>query len=139
MVGLQVKVGLSVDHELFDSALLKKATEMILKTRDGKQWFAVAKPLGTCAFINDASDEELDSVLQQHKQYIREKFPHLKNGAGQDATLDASDMGCSPESFAALVEAQAKGASIEASKLKVQTNGEETPAVSAPTESNVAA
>jgi 3-dehydroquinate synthase len=51
MVGLQVKVGLSVDHELFDPALLKKATEMILKTRDGKQWFAVPRPLGTCAFI----------------------------------------------------------------------------------------
>jgi hypothetical protein len=139
MVGLQVKVGLSVDHELFDGSLLKKATEMILKTRDGKQWFAVPKPLGTCAFISssslslallspspwwmmltlpfsllpslppslsspfisfslslprstptdDASDEELESVLAQHKEYIKEKFPQLKNGQGIDSTLDA--------------------------------------------------
>lgn len=55
------------------------------KTRDGKQRFAVPKPLGTCFFINDASDEELTSALATHKAHIRERYPHMVNGVGKSA------------------------------------------------------
>ncbi|TFL06865.1 hypothetical protein BDV98DRAFT_556828 [Pterulicium gracile] len=93
---LQSQVGLSMDHEDFDAKLLLKATDAILKTRDGKQRFAVPKPLGTCFFINDASDEELTSALATHKAHIRERYPHMVNGVGKSAFVDAGDLGHDP-------------------------------------------
>ena len=92
-------VGLSLDHEQFDEELLKVSTEAILKTRDGKQWFAEPRPLGTCYFINDASMEELYEALREHKQIIRSEFPDRAktHGVGQDAFVDKSDLGMDPE------------------------------------------
>lgn len=90
-------VGLSVDHELFDDDLIEKGTAAILKTRDGKQRFAVPKPLGSCVFINDASLEELKSVLKTHKQIVSEKYG---SGVGIGAYVDAGDLGEDPDAYA---------------------------------------
>lgn len=88
------RVGLSLDHELFDEALLDAGTEAILQTRDGKQRFVVAKPIGTPHFINDATMEELYSVLKTHKEIVK-NYP--RQGAGLEAYVDAGDLGQSPE------------------------------------------
>lgn len=88
------RVGLSLDHELFDESLLDAGTEAILQTRDGKQRFVVPKPIGTPHFINDASMEELYSALKTHKEIVK-KFP--RQGAGLEAYVDAGDLGQSPE------------------------------------------
>jgi 3-dehydroquinate synthase len=43
------RCGLSMDHHQFDEDILDKATQAILKTRDGKLRAAVPSPLGSCA------------------------------------------------------------------------------------------
>lgn len=88
------RVGLSLDHELFDNDLLDAGTEAILQTRDGKQRFVVPKPIGTPHFINDASMDELYAALKTHKEIVK-KFP--RQGAGVEAYVDAGDLGQSPE------------------------------------------
>lgn len=92
--GLMSRVGLTMDHELFDEELLKVATEAILQTRDGKQRFVVPKPIGTPDFINDASMEELYSALKTHKD-LMQSYP--RQGAGIDAYVDSGDLGQDPE------------------------------------------
>ena len=94
ILGLFSRVGLSMDHELFDEDLLKAGTEAILQTRDGKQRFVVPKPIGTPYFINDAPMEELYSALKTHKE-VCQKFP--RHGAGVEAYVDAGDLGQDPE------------------------------------------
>ncbi|KAG0150686.1 hypothetical protein CROQUDRAFT_651906 [Cronartium quercuum f. sp. fusiforme G11] len=89
-------VGLSVDHDLFDDDLIEKGTVAILKTRDGKQRFAVPKPLGTPFFINDASMDELKDVLKKHKALVKEKYG---SGVGIGAYVDAGDLGEDPEEY----------------------------------------
>lgn len=94
MLNLMSRVGLSLDHELFDEALLKVATEAILQTRDGKQQFVVPKPIGTPHFINDATYEEMNKALRVHKDLVK-KYP--RQGAGLEAYVDAGDLGQAPE------------------------------------------
>nr|DBA07224.1 TPA_exp: desmethyl-4-deoxygadusol synthase [Phaffia brasiliana]DBA07227.1 TPA_exp: Desmethyl-4-deoxygadusol synthase [Phaffia brasiliana] len=117
---LLTTVGLTVDHEDFTEPLLKKATEYILKTRDNKQWFAVAKPIGTCHFINDASDEELAAVLRQHKALIKEKYPQTDGGRGKDAFVDASDMGLDMATFRKLAEGSIESAKVSTGVVKAE-------------------
>jgi len=90
------RVGLSMDHDLFDDALLLKATNAILQTRDGKQRFVVPRPIGTPAFINGAPMSELYAALATHKQLVK-KFP--RQGAGLESIVDTSDLGCAPETL----------------------------------------
>lgn len=94
ILGLFSRVGLSMDHELFDEDLLDAGTEAILQTRDGKQRFVVPKPIGTPYFINDAPMEELYSALKKHKE-IMQQYP--RQGAGLEAYVDAGDLGQDPE------------------------------------------
>lgn len=84
------RCGLSMDHHQFDEEILDKATQAILKTRDGKLRAAVPNPLGSCAFINDISKDELASALRKHKE-IMKSYP--RNGEGVEAYVDASDTG----------------------------------------------
>ena len=44
ILGLFHRVGLTIDHELFDVDCLNKGTAAILQTRDGKQRFVVPRP-----------------------------------------------------------------------------------------------
>lgn len=84
------RCGLSMDHHQFDEEILDKATQAILKTRDGKLRAAVPNPLGSCTFINDIGKEELAAALRKHKE-IMKGYP--RNGEGLEAFVDASDTG----------------------------------------------
>ena len=84
------RAGLSMDHELFDEDMLDKATQAILKTRDGLLRAAVPNPIGTCVFLNDVSAEEMNKALRKHKELMKE-YP--RNGEGIEAYVDSSDTG----------------------------------------------
>lgn len=81
-----------MDHETFDEMVLDKATQAILKTRDGLLRAAVPNPLGSCSFLNDVTREEMADALRRHKNPMKE-YP--RKGAGIEAYVDASDTGYS--------------------------------------------
>merc|ERR1711939_1018781 len=86
--GLFSRVGLSMDHEVFDD-----------------QQFVVPKPIGTPYFINDASMDELKAALKTHKEIVK-GYP--RQGAGLEAYVDAGDLGQDPEEL--LAKKKANGA-----------------------------
>ena len=90
LLSLFSRAGLSMDHETFDEEVLNKATQAILKTRDGLLRAAVPNPLGSCTFLNDVTHEEMASALHRHKSLMKE-YP--RHGAGIEAYVDASDTG----------------------------------------------
>lgn len=70
----------------------------IRKTRDGKQRLAVPnKEFGQCVFLNDVPLEELRSVLKIHKEFIKSRYG---TGEGEEAYVDAGDLGVEPEAYA---------------------------------------
>jgi len=86
---LMSKVGLSLDHSLFDINLIWKANESIILTRDGLLRAAVPKPIGECYFINDLTREEIEETLAIHKALVK----HLPNsGNGIEAFVDPIDL-----------------------------------------------
>ena len=107
-----------MDHELFDEKMLADATESIKKTRDGKLRAAVPHPIGTCAFLNDVSTDEMNAALRHHKQLMKE-YP--RNGEGLEAYVDASDTGYT-EHNASEMEATAYAADT-AGELNGKLNG----------------
>ncbi|KAF2730432.1 Dehydroquinate synthase-like protein [Polyplosphaeria fusca] len=90
LLNLFSRAGLSMDHELFNEEILDRGTKAILKTRDGKQRFAVPNPLGGCTFLNDVSMDEMFEALRRHKE-IMKQYPRA--GEGLEAFVDASDTG----------------------------------------------
>lgn len=68
ILSLMSRIGLALDHPLFDEALVWRATESIKLTRDGLQRAAMPRPIGTCSFANDLTQQELAEALQEHKQ-----------------------------------------------------------------------
>ena len=98
------RCGLSMDHHDFNEEILDKATQAILKTRDGKLRAAVPNPLGSCAFINDIGKEELAAALRKHKELMK-AYP--RNGEGLEAFVDASDTGYTMNNVSAEQKIQA--------------------------------
>ncbi|KAI7478744.1 Dehydroquinate synthase-like protein [Hortaea werneckii] len=90
LLNLFSRAGLSMDHPQFNEEILDQGTQAIMKTRDGLLRAAVPKPLGSCVFLNDVSQEELASALRTHKKIMKE-YP--REGAGLEAFVDASDTG----------------------------------------------
>lgn len=90
LLNLFSRAGLSMDHPQFDEDILEKATQAILKTRDGKLRAAVPHPLGSCIFLNDVSKEEMAAALRKHKETLK-SYP--REGAGLEAFVDSSDTG----------------------------------------------
>jgi 3-dehydroquinate synthase len=90
ILNLFSRAGLSMDHHQFDEVILAKATAAILKTRDGLLRAAVPSPIGSCVFLNDVSEEEMNAALRRHKEIMKE-YP--RNGEGLDAYVDSSDTG----------------------------------------------
>ncbi|KAK4546141.1 hypothetical protein LTR36_002278 [Oleoguttula mirabilis] len=105
MLNLFSRAGLSMDHHQFDEDILEKATQAILKTRDGKLRAAVPHPIGSCTFLNDVSTEEMAAALRRHKELMKE-YP--RNGEGLEAFVDSSDTGYTTN--AAPVEEKSNGA-----------------------------
>ncbi|KAK4612757.1 Demethyl-4-deoxygadusol synthase [Fulvia fulva] len=90
LLNLFSRVGLSMDHKDFNEEILDKATQAILKTRDGKLRAAIPSPLGKCVFLNDVTQEEMNEALRKHKD-IMKSYP--RNGEGLEAFVDSSDTG----------------------------------------------
>ena len=67
ILGLMSRLGLALDSPYLTAELLRAATESIVKTRNGLLRAAVPRPIGACSFINDASDEELEATLAEHR------------------------------------------------------------------------
>jgi 3-dehydroquinate synthase len=93
------------------------ALQAIKKTRDGSQRFAIPRPLGTVAFLNDVSTADLHTALQTLKTLVREHYPSLNKGqaagAGVDAYVDAGDLGTDPEAYRAqAVQGRGKDAAM---------------------------
>jgi 3-dehydroquinate synthase len=85
---LMSRVGLTLDHELFEIELIWKATKSIMLTRDGLQRAAMPSPIGQCIFLNDLTYEELKQDLKEHKELVK-NFPRA--GDGLDAYVDPND------------------------------------------------
>ena len=85
---LMSRIGLALDSPHLTAELLRKATDSILQTRDGLLRAAVPRPIGTCHFVNDLDDAELDDALAQHREACR-RYP--RGGDGLDMFIDARD------------------------------------------------
>ena len=68
VLALISRLGLAVDSPYLTPALLQEASKAIVQTRDGLLRAAVPRPIGTCHFINDLSEAELEAGLALHKQ-----------------------------------------------------------------------
>ncbi len=90
LLNLFSRAGLSMDHHQFDEELLVKATAAIKKTRDGLLRAAVPNPIGSCTFLNDVTEEEMNEALRRHKELMKE-YP--RSGEGLEAYVDAGDTG----------------------------------------------
>lgn len=112
ILNLFSRAGLSMDHHQFNEEILDKGTKAILKTRDGLLRAAVPNPIGSCVFLNDVSEEELNSALRKHKE-IMKQYP--RNGEGIEAFVDSSDTGYTTNEQSP--EAKAKGVSAELKKI----------------------
>jgi hypothetical protein len=78
---LMSRLGLSLNSPYLTSGLLRLATGSIVQTRDGLLRAAVPRPIGTCAFVNDLTTEELDRALALHQQVCR-TYPN--DGIGEE-------------------------------------------------------
>lgn len=61
-----------------------RATQSIIRTRDGEQRAAVPNPIGTCVFLNDLTEDELTEALVAHKN-LAAALP--RGGAGVEAFM----------------------------------------------------
>lgn len=99
ILGLMSRLGLALDHPNLTIELLWKATQSITLTRDGLLRAAVPHPIGDCYFINDLTQDELNTVLHKHKDLCA-GYP--REGAGIDAYVQDQERS-SIESVPALV------------------------------------
>ena len=81
ILGLMSSLGLSIDNEYLTPELIRKGTDSILQTRNGLLRAAVPHPIGSCAFINDLTADELVGLLEVHRANCRD-YP--RQGAGVD-------------------------------------------------------
>lgn len=119
LLNLFSRAGLSMDHELFDEDMVDKATQAILKTRDGKLRLAVPNPLGSCTFLNDVTTEEMNAALRKHKE-IMKQYP--RQGAGLDAFVDSSDTGYTVND-APVEDSMSNGGKVDHSEKNGLSNG----------------
>jgi demethyl-4-deoxygadusol synthase len=123
---LMSRVGLALDHELFEIELVWKATKSIMLTRDGKQRAAMPNPIGECAFVNDLTYEELKEGLQEHKNLVK-TYPRA--GAGLDAFVDQSDYMDTDNTETNNADTKPKANNVSSSKsstLSVEINSMQT-------------
>ena len=122
ILGLMSRVGLTLDHELFNIDLVWKATKSIMLTRDGHQRAAMPNPIGQCIFLNDLTYEELRESLEEHKKLVQ-TYPRA--GQGIDAYVDQSDYldGICPETDAVILNTESNGEVIvdTLSSLKIDS------------------
>ncbi len=71
VLGLMSSLGLSLDSPHLTPELLRRATDSILQTRDGLLRAAVPRPIGSCHFVNDLDADELERMLEVHREVVR--------------------------------------------------------------------
>lgn len=64
-------LGLAIDSPYLTRELIASATDSIIQTRGGLLRAAVPRPIGTCAFVNDLTTDELERALSAHKSIAR--------------------------------------------------------------------
>jgi 3-dehydroquinate synthetase len=80
ILGLMSRLGLALDSPYLTPELLRAASESITQTRDGLLRAPVPCPIGSCCFVNDATDDELARTLSDHRQ-LCQSLP--RGGAGE--------------------------------------------------------
>jgi len=70
ILGLMSSIGLTLDSPYLTPELINAATDSILQTRDGLLRAALPQPIGTCAFASDLGAEELERILDVHKELV---------------------------------------------------------------------
>ncbi len=85
---LMSRIGLSLDSPYLTPDLVERATGSIVQTRDGLLRLAVPDPIGTCAFVNDLTTEDLSDLLAVHRTVVA-RYP--RGGEGQDVFTKASE------------------------------------------------
>lgn len=81
ILGVMSSIGLALDSPHLTPELLRQGTESIMQTRDGLLRAALPQPIGTCVFANDLDADQLDEMLERHKELVR-GYP--RQGEGQD-------------------------------------------------------
>jgi 3-dehydroquinate synthetase len=84
ILGLMSRLGLSLDSPYLTAELLSAASESITQTRDGLLRAPVPNPIGSCLFVNDATDAELTRTLSAHRQ-LCQSLP--RGGEGEDVFI----------------------------------------------------
>jgi 3-dehydroquinate synthetase len=79
ILGLMRRLGLALDSPYLTAELLRAASESITQTRDGLLRAPVPRPIGSCFFVNDMTDDELAQTLSAHQQLCR-SFPRAGDG-----------------------------------------------------------
>lgn len=87
---LMSRIGLTLGSKHLTADLLHRATDSIIQTRDGLLRAAVPRPIGTCAFLNDVTPDELETTLTVHEGLCR-NYP--RGGAGEDMFIDSAPRG----------------------------------------------
>ncbi len=90
VLGVMSRLGLAVDSPYLTPELMHAATESIVRTRDGLLRAPVPQPIGACAFVNDATPDELERVLRAHHALCRE-LP--RGGDGEDMFIASATAG----------------------------------------------
>jgi 3-dehydroquinate synthase len=81
-------LGLALDTEYLTPELVERATQAILRTRDGLLRAAVPDPIGRCRFLNDVTTDELCDTLTLHKKIC---LDYPRGGDGIDVfTIEAA-------------------------------------------------
>ncbi len=87
ILGVMSRIGLALDSPYLTPELIRKGTESITQTRDGKLRAAAPRPIGTAFFMNDLEDDELDQILKVHKELVQD-LP--RKGDGVDMWISES-------------------------------------------------
>jgi demethyl-4-deoxygadusol synthase len=87
VLGLFSRLGLSLDSPYLTPELLRAATASIVQTRDGLLRAAMPRPIGTCHFVNDLTEDEVEQALVRHRELCR-GYPRA--GLGEQAFVDGS-------------------------------------------------
>ena len=87
--GLMSSIGLALDSPYLTPELLREGTASIMQTRDGLLRAALPKPIGTCVFANDLDADQLDRMLEVHKELVR-SYP--RQGDGEDMFTASADV-----------------------------------------------
>ncbi|MCW2516927.1 MAG: Demethyl 4-deoxygadusol synthase MysA [Mycobacterium sp.] len=88
VLGVMSSLGLALDTEYLTPELVERATQAILRTRDGLLRAAVPDPIGRCRFLNDVTTDELCDTLTLHKKIC---LDYPRGGDGIDVfTIEAA-------------------------------------------------